>query len=342
MSFTTQVLPLEKKSINLAASLLQDGEVVAIPTETVYGLAADALNEEAVEKIFVAKGRPQDNPLIVHVSNFAMLQQVVSEIYPNARALAEAFWPGPLTMILPKSSKVSSIVSAGLDTVGVRMPSHKGAREIISAAMTPLAAPSANLSGSPSPTTAQHVYDDMQGRIPLIIDGGSSSVGLESTVISLVGNPIVLRPGFITQNQIEEVLKCEVLLADAVTAPLKEGETAASPGMKYKHYSPKANIILVDGSIEEFAKYIEAQAEENLGTWALCFEEDVPFIKAPAITYGSKDNSTEQATALFGALRALDENGAKIVYARMPKQNDVGLAVYNRLLRAAAFQIVEL
>lgn len=345
MSFTPQILSPTELNIKKVANCLKNGEVVAIPTETVYGLAADALNAKAVEKIFLAKGRPQDNPLIVHINTVEMLNTIVSTIPKTALQLATCFWPGPLTIVLPRSANISNIVSGGLNTVGVRMPAHPIARAIITATNKPLAAPSANLSGSPSPTTAMHVLQDMNTRIPYIVDGGNCTVGVESTVLSLIDIPTILRPGFITAEEIASVLQTDVKIADAVIAPLKEDESAASPGMKYKHYSPKANIILLKGDFPSFKQFIEnkiAQTKENEMIWALCFEEDAPNLTTPYITYGRQEDSATQANALFSALRTLDEKGAKTVYARMPKKDGIGLAVYNRILRAAAFQVKEL
>lgn len=337
----TRVLAVNDQSVQLAAQLLKDGQVVAIPTETVYGLAANALDEKAIEKIFLAKGRPQDNPLIVHIDSMKMLPMAAREVPQEAVKLAQAFWPGPLTMVLPRAAGIAPAVSAGLDTVGIRMPAHPGARHIITQAGVPLAAPSANLSGSPSPTTAAHVLQDMRGRIPLVLDGGNSPVGVESTVLSLIGQPMVLRPGFVTAEEISEVLGRPVRLSGAVAAPLKEGESPASPGMKYKHYAPKAQITILDGEFSQFKAYISKEGQQA-GVWALCFEGEEQELPVPAIAFGRKENSAEQAAALFAALRMLDEKGARTVFARAPSQNGVGLAVYNRLLRAAAFRVLEL
>ena len=243
----TMLLKNTNEDLLKAAEILKNGGLVGIPTETVYGLAADALNGQAVSKIFKAKGRPSDNPLIVHISDFEDIKKynLVKEIPEKAKALAEAFWPGPLTIIMKKSDIIPLEVSAGLDTVAIRLPSHSTAREIIRYADTPLAAPSANLSGSPSPTTAAHVINDLNGRIEAVVDGGDCEVGLESTVITLVGDvPKVLRPGGITFAQLKSVLG-EVTIDDAVLNKLADGAEAASPGMKYKHYSPKANVVLL-------------------------------------------------------------------------------------------------
>ncbi len=320
-----------------AGELLRSGGLCAIPTETVYGLAANALNEQAVAGIFAAKGRPQDNPLIVHIADSEGLAPLTAEIPKEAQVLARAFWPGPLTMILPRSALVPSIVSAGLDTVAVRMPSHPVARALIRAAGVPLAAPSANLSGSPSPTTAAHVYDDLKGRIPMIIDGGACSVGLESTVISLVGEPSLLRPGGITKEELERVIGA-VRVDSGVLHRVADTAKAASPGMKYKHYAPKAKIIMIEAASDAFCEY----ANKNNGIFALCFAEDTARLTTDYVEYGSAFDAASQANRLFDALRELDRRGARMVYAHAPKPEGVGLAVYNRLLRAAGFEKISL
>ena len=323
-----------------AARLLRAGEVVAIPTETVYGLAANALDGQAVKKIFAAKGRPQDNPLISHVASMEMLADVWAEVTPQAQALARAFWPGPLTIIMPRAARVADEVCAGLPTASVRWPSHPAAQRIIRAAGVPLAAPSANLSGSPSPTTARDVLADMDGRIPLVIDGGACGVGVESTVVTLAGDaPELLRPGYITKEQLEQVLCCEVRLSDAVLHQLKEGERAASPGMKYKHYAPKAQVVIVKGALSESTAYVNAHLAD--GVFALCFEGEEAGLRCPCVTFGRAQDEASQARALFSALRELDARGAKAAYARCPRESGVALAVYNRLLRAAAFRVVQ-
>ncbi len=322
--------------IERAGEILREGGLVAIPTETVYGLAADALNGAAVKKIFAAKGRPADNPLIVHISGLSQLAPLVKEIPEAARKLADAFWPGPLTIILEKSELVPRETSGGLDTVAVRMPRHPAARAVIEAAGVPLAAPSANLSGRPSPTAFAHVREDLNGRVDALLDGGPCDVGVESTVVSLAGGvPRVLRPGGVTLSQLETVLG-RVDLDPAVLHRLQEGAKASSPGMKYKHYAPKAEVALVDASPEEFAAYVN----ERKGGWALCFEEDLPFLEGPAISLGSRYDGGGQARRLFGALLELDEKGAQTAFAHCPSRSGVGLAVYNRLLRAAGFRTV--
>lgn len=336
----TLFMPADPSAIQQASALLQQGQIVAIPTETVYGIAANALNGEAVKKIFTAKGRPQDNPLIVHIDELSMLDGLVACVPQQAYALAKAFWPGPLTIIMPRGNAVADEVCAGLDTVAVRMPSHPVARAVIKASGLPLAAPSANLSGSPSPTTAAHVLADMQGRLPLILDGGECQVGLESTVITLATDqPMLLRPGFITKEQLEQVLGQPVLLSGAILENLKDGETARSPGMKYKHYAPKAQITIVKGTLAAYTSYVKKHAAK--GTYALCFTGEGKNLSVPSVEYGAQSSGQEQAHELFCALRRLDELGACEVYARCPQSTGVSLAVYNRLLRAAAFRVVE-
>ena len=337
----TKLLNPNAKSIELACSLIAKGEVVAVPTETVYGLAADARNGESVKKIFQAKGRPQDNPLIVHISNMKMLDFVVSSIPNDAKILAKNFWPGPLTIIMPKSQNISSVTSAGLDSVGVRMPSNEIAREIIEKSNIPFAAPSANISGKPSPTTAEDVFVDMNGKIPLIIDGGTCDAGVESTVVSCLGNtPIILRPGVITKEIMEKVLNKKVEIAKAVVEGVKKDEKVLSPGMKYKHYSPNAEVIIVKSNFENFKKFVENKKED--GIYALCFDGEEKKLSIPSLSYGKENDAKSQAHNLFEVLRKLDKLSAKKVYARCPSIDGVGLAVYNRLIRSAGFNIIEL
>lgn len=323
-----------------AGNLLKNGEVVAIPTETVYGLAASAFSPEAVGKIFKAKGRPQDNPLIVHISDFDDLAEITEEVPESAVRLAENFWPGPLTMILKKNDKIPVEVTAGLSTVAVRFPSHKYARAVIEAAGVPLAAPSANLSGKPSPTSAQHVMRDLAGKIPMIIDGGECEVGLESTVVDLTGEkPMLLRPGAVTLSELCRVLG-QVAVNPKISEEVDEGEKVASPGMKYKHYSPEAPVVIVDGETENFVRYVIANAEDKNAA-VLCFDEERElFLNTgiSAVSYGSKKDPQSLAHGLFSALRTLDEMSPDIIYAREPEISDgMEQAVVNRLGRAAAF-----
>lgn len=337
----TKLLKPNKESIELACKLLQDGEVVGVPTETVYGLAGDSRNGEAIKKIFKAKGRPADNPLIVHISNLDMLKGVVRYVSDDAKELMDAFWPGPLTIIMPKGNEICNETCAGLDSVGVRMPSNPIAHEIIEKSKVPFSAPSANISGKPSPTNATDVFVDMNGRIPLIIDGGECDAGVESTVIStLTDTPIILRPGVITKEMIEKVLDKKVEIAKAVTEGVKKDEKVLSPGMKYKHYAPNADVIILKGSLEKYAKYVNEHKAD--GTFALCFDDEQQYLDVPAISYGHITSPKEQAHELFTALRELDKQNAKIVYARCPEMTGVSLAVYNRLIRSAGFKIIDL
>ncbi|MBQ7117118.1 MAG: threonylcarbamoyl-AMP synthase [Clostridia bacterium] len=326
-------------SIDEAARILREGGIVAIPTETVYGLAGNALDGDVTDKIYAAKGRPSDNPLIVHISDISQWAPLVKEIPESALALADKYWPGPLTVILPKSEIVPEKVSGGLSTVAVRMPSDKIARAIIEKSGVPLAAPSANTSGKPSPTSAKYVIEDLMGKVDAIVDAGNCSVGVESTVISLCETPPrLLRPGGITAEMLTEVLG-EIAIDDAVFNKLAEGERAASPGMKYKHYSPDAQVVIVKGSFEGYKKFIEKNRTEK--TVALCFEGEEKDLCVKCVTYGKKNDPSGQAKNIFDALRRVDELGADKVFARYPETDGVGLAVFNRLVRAAAFNIIE-
>lgn len=333
----TEILDCTEKSLKKAAELLKKGEVVGFPTETVYGLAANAFDEKAVRKIFAAKGRPADNPLIVHISGVEMISDIASNVPDILYSLSERFWPGPLTVIMPKSEKIPSVTSGGLDTVGIRFPSHPAAKRLIELCGFPLAAPSANLSGSPSPTNARRVFEDMSGRIPAIIDGGESSVGVESTVIIPENGGVrILRPGGVTAEMLSEV--CNVTVDGGVLEKLESGAVARSPGMKYRHYAPKADVRIIRGSLEKYREYVLKNAES--GDFCLVFSEQEAVPEIPFICYG--DDPAVQAHALFEALRVLDEKGAKRVFARCPEASGIGLAVYNRILRAAGFNVTDL
>ena len=332
----TKILTPDEKDIQIAGKILADGGLVAFPTETVYGLGADALNDEAVKNIYAAKGRPSDNPLIVHIAEKDDIKPLVREVTPKAKALMDAFFPGPLTIILPKSDKVGKTVSGGLDTVAVRMPINETAHALIKASGCPIAAPSANTSGLPSPTRAKYVIDDMMSKIDAIIDGGDCEYGVESTVITLAAEvPTLLRPGAITKEMLESVIG-EVYVAPAVLEGMKDNEVAASPGMKYKHYAPKAKVVIVKGDKEKYEKFVNSRKN----AYALCFDGDN--ITIPKVTYGRENDDLSQARELFDALRHLDELGAKKVYAHIPHKDGVGMAVYNRLIRAAAFCVIDL
>ena len=337
---TTEILHYTPDDIAHAAELLRQGETVGMPTETVYGLGCDAGNAEAVKKVFAAKGRPADNPLIVHIADLADWAPLVTEIPPLAKKLAERFWPGPLTVILPRTEAVPAITAGGLDSVGVRFPAHPAAQALIRAAGVPIAAPSGNRSGSPSPTTAAHMLADMDGRIPAIIDGGSCICGVESTVISLddAESVRILRPGFVTPEQLQTVAT-HVTVDPAVLARVEPGTVVRSPGMKYRHYAPNARVTLVRGDQAHFLAFMESH--KSSGDYALCFDADETLCSAAGIRcmpYGDTDEA--RAAAFFSRLRELDAIGAAHVYVRAPRTDGVGLAVYNRLLRAAGYDIV--
>lgn len=333
----TKILKPTKENINCCAELIKSGEVVGMPTETVYGLAANAFDETAVKKIFNAKKRPADNPLIVHIADIEMLKGLVKDVPDIAIDVCKRFWPGPLTVVLPKSDKIPFVTSGGLDTVGIRLPSNEVARELIRASGLPLAAPSANLSGSPSPTTASHVYDDLNGRIPAILDGGKCSVGVESTVISFEGDIIrLLRPGRISVDDLKTVTS-KVIIDKGVLEVISNDIRVKSPGMKYKHYSPKADVTLIDGSAEFFERYVSER--NSAETYALIFDGDNISKDIKSIKYGG--SSEQQAERIFAVLREIDKIGAKKVYARCPSKEGIGLAVYNRMLRAAGFKVIK-
>lgn len=326
-----------EKSIKEAADLLKSGGVVAIPTETVYGLAASALSSSAIAAVFAAKGRPQDNPLIVHVDGIEMLERVAKNIPKSAYTCAKRFWPGPLTMVLESSGYVCKEVSAGLSTVAVRMPGDKTARDIITASNLPIAAPSANISGSPSPTSAQHVLDDLDGKIDGVVIGEDCVVGVESTVISINDEGArLLRPGAVTVEQLREVFS-NIVIDKAILSQPDKDERVASPGMKYKHYAPKTRLVLVEGGSEAYCEYVNGK-----GVAAVCFKEEAEKIKGQAFVYGSDGNPETMAHGLFAVLRELDEKNVKEAFVHAPEKNGVGLAVYNRLIRACAFNVVKL
>ena len=329
-----------------ASEILAGGGLVAFPTETVYGLGANALDSNAVLSVFAAKGRPADNPLIVHIHDQAQLEPLCT-LPDGAQALIDAFWPGPLTILCNKKPAVPDTVTAGLPTVAVRMPSHPVARALLQACNLPVAAPSANSSGRPSPTTAAHVMEDMKGKIPLIIDGGMCDVGVESTVLDLChGEPVVLRSGGITPGMISSVLGRKVQIAGSVLRPLRENETALSPGMRYKHYAPHAVVTLVEGPSERVVpllrKLYQQQAADGIKSCVLCFTEHVAELSdCCPHDIGSSADPSEIAHRLFDILRKLDEEGMEAVFSEVIPPEGVGLAVMNRLGRAAAFRTIK-
>ena len=323
-----------------AASILRAGGLVVFPTETVYGLGGNATRDEAAKKIYAAKGRPSDNPLIIHIANPADAEAyaVTNELYYQ---LAKAFMPGPLTVILPRRETIPSSTTGGLDSVAVRCPSHPVAHKLIELCGFPIAAPSANLSGKPSPTSASHVAQDMDGRVDMIIDGGESEIGLESTIVKIDGDGLILlRPGGITCDALS--LVCEkVTIADAVLHQLAENERPLSPGMKYRHYAPTAPLVLLSGKDEDVLAYCKNEAEMHKCAF-LCYNEECDSLSGNTLfPIGNKNDLATQAHKLFAALRQADGTDAEIIYAHLPPQQGIGLALYNRLIRAAAHTIKE-
>ena len=333
-------LRLTDKQIGPAADILRRGGLLGIPTETVYGLGANGLDSEAVGRIFAAKGRPQDNPLILHIPTADWLERYCEDIPEAAYALARRFWPGPLTMILKHKSIVPAAVTAGLDTVGMRCPAHPVCRAIIAAADLPVAAPSGNTSGRPSPTNMADMLEDMDGKIDGIVDGGPCSVGVESTIIDLTEQPPrLLRPGGITLEQLESVLG-EVAVDPAVTRLMGAGEQPKAPGMKYRHYAPKAPVTVVTGDAAKSAAYIAEHCEKNDGI--ICFSEFLPLFSGHEVhDLGPMGDLHEQARRVFDALRRFDGTSVGAIYAQCPTSEGLGLAVGNRLKKAAGFHIVE-
>jgi len=337
----TQILSATApETAQIAADIIKSGGLVAIPTETVYGLGANGLDPEAVAKIFQAKGRPQDNPLILHICGPEQIELFCHHIPQAAYTLAERFWPGPLTMVLPARSIVPKCTTAGLPTVAVRCPDSHVTREIIRLAGVPVAAPSANISGKPSTTTAVHVFHDHDGRIEAIVDGGPCRVGLESTIVDLTEDrPRLLRPGGITPEQLLEVLG-DLVVDKAVTAQIDKDAVVKAPGMKYRHYAPDCQVVIVSGSREKAAAYIRSHYQQ--GDRVLCFAEELPLYDDCApLSYGNEADVNTLSAGLFAALRELDDPAIHRVYARCPVGGGVAYAVQNRLKKAAAFHIID-
>lgn len=334
----TKIYAASPQDLAECGALLRQGELVCFPTETVYGLGANALDPAAVAKIFQVKNRPADNPLIAHISDWTMLDQVIGTMPAEIRKLAEQFWPGPLTVVLPRGPKIPDIVSAGLPTVAVRCPEHPIARALIREAGVPIVAPSANLSGRPSPTCLNHCKEDLTGKVAAIIDGGRCSIGLESTVLAPLGGRKLkmLRPGGITLPMLEKA-GFEVELDPAILAPVKEGQKVSSPGMLHRHYAPKAPMVIVTGDPEKVCAAI--QEKQGDGIWVLAFDEYRDRF-TQSLSFGSERDPLSQSKALFEALRKFDTLPCKQIYAMYPAEEGVGLAVRNRLLRAASFQII--
>lgn len=328
-----------------AGTLIRRGELVAFPTETVYGLGADALSEEGAKKIYAAKGRPSDNPLIVHIAEFSALDAITARIPEEAKILADAFWPGPLTMIFQKSEKVPLTTTGGLETVAVRMPSHPVALALIREGGGYIAAPSANTSGRPSPTLASHVYEDLQGRIPLILDGGPVGIGLESTIVDLSGDvPMILRPGYITQEMLQE--KIGNVLVDPGLIAADSTQRPKAPGMKYKHYAPKAQLTLIKGDSAAVVDKIRSLTQEHvqkgekvgiIGTDETLSAYENAVVK----NIGSRDDEDAIARHLYAVLREFDEEKVDVIFSEYFDTPRIGSAIMNRLLKAAGHQVIE-
>lgn len=336
---TKLVTNITESVIEQAAETIKNGGLVAFPTETVYGLGADGLNGEAVKSIYAAKGRPSDNPLILHISDESMLLGIVEAVNETARVLIDAFWPGPLTLVFPKTDKVPKETSGGLSTVAVRFPAHPLAQKLIAKSGTPIAAPSANSSGKPSPTKAEHVFEDLNGRIDWILDGGACEIGVESTVVDVTGEkPVILRPGKITIEQISKLFEGTTYDRHLI-AELGEVVAPKSPGMKYKHYAPKGKIEILAGTTEAMQNYINSHDGEK--TAVLTFDQ-YKIEHKNIYSLGNILNPEEGCAKLFDYFRTFDALGIEHIFAAMPEKSGVGFALYNRLLKAAGGKVISL
>ena len=344
--FTIHDPQAAQEQLNAAGHVLRTGGLVVFPTETVYGLGGDGTSPQAAADIYAAKGRPSDNPLIIHIADpeDADKYAYTTELY---FALAKAFMPGPLTVIMPKRDNVPSSVTGGLDSVAVRCPSHPVARALIRAAGTCVAAPSANISGKPSPTDASHVLQDMDGKVDVIIDGGECEIGLESTIVKIMQDErgesylLLLRPGGITHDALSCVCP-RVDIAPAVAEKLAENERPLSPGMKYRHYAPTAPLVLLDGEPDAVLDFLRAE-QGSKRCCVLCYDEELEALSAgTCIPVGARDDLETQAKRLFAALRESDATDAEIIYAHLPPMQGLGLALYNRMIRAAAHTVLKI
>lgn len=345
----TQIYKIDSKAVDHqkmeeAAQLIRSGELVAFPTETVYGLGADALNPQASKKIYAAKGRPSDNPLIVHIAKFEDLEEIAKEVPQEAKKLADAFWPGPLTMIVYKNEKVPYETTGGMDTVAIRMPDHPAALELIRQSGCLIAAPSANTSGRPSPTLAEHVAEDLDGRIPMILDGGEVGIGIESTIIDLTEKiPMILRPGYITKEMLEAVIGTVrtdpgIIAADSTKKP-------KAPGMKYRHYAPKANLMLIDGAkcavVDKINELTDAMHSEGKKVGIIGTDETVASYRGDMVlSIGAREDEDAIARHLYKLLREFDEADVDVIYSESFATPRIGQAIMNRLLKAAGHQVL--
>ncbi|WP_252254419.1 L-threonylcarbamoyladenylate synthase [Clostridium sp. ZBS12] len=335
----------DEEKMKEAAQIIKDGGIVAFPTETVYGLGSDALNEDAVKKIFIAKGRPQDNPLIVHVAS-KNIQSLVEDIPDIAQRLIDKYWPGPLTLILKKKSIIPNMTSANLDTIGIRMPNNEIALKLIEMSNTVIAAPSANISGRPSPTDVERCIDDLSGRVDCIVGGKKSDIGLESTILDCTVNPpIVLRPGGITLEMLKEIdnrIEIDGAIMKKSTGDLKP----KAPGMKYRHYAPKAKVKIISGerkkTIEKIKEIVDYYIDNNKKVCILTIQEnEKEYNKGIKVVLGSRENLLMVAQNLFESLRKCDDLGADVILAEAYEEKGVGIAIMNRLNKAAGFDIIE-
>lgn len=337
----------EQEFLDQAAKLLQAGEVVAFPTETVYGLGANGMEAEASGKIYAAKGRPSDNPLILHIADFAQLDGIAEDISEDAWKIMKAFWPGPMTIVLKKKAEVPKETTGGLDTVAIRMPSHPVARELILKAGIPIAAPSANRSGRPSPTEASHVMEDMEGHIPMIIDGGKVGIGIESTIIDMTGEkPVILRPGYITPEMVDEVVSGVSIDPAILGGPMAAGLKPKAPGMKYRHYAPAGDMWLVEGDREAVvARINELTGEKQREGYRVAIigtDENIDLYKADVVkSIGSREKPETIAANLYGTLREMDQLGVQIIYGESFEEGEFYGAIRNRILKAAGYQVLK-
>lgn len=336
---------IDKKKMQEAGELVAKGDLVAFPTETVYGLGGDALHPDAAKKIYAAKGRPSDNPLIIHIARSSDLERVAREIPEQAKKLADAFWPGPLTMVVWKKEEVPYATTGGLDTVAVRMPNHPVALELIKESGRLIAAPSANTSGRPSPTEASHVMEDLEGRIPMVLDGGSVGIGIESTILDLTTEiPMVLRPGYITPEMIEEVLGEEVIMDPGI---LLDDDTIKpkAPGMKYKHYAPKADMMIVDGEkdavVKKIASLIDDAQKKKKRVAIIATEETKALYEADVVlSIGTREEEDSIGKHMYKILRDCDKFNVDVIYSESFQTPRIGQAIMNRMLKAAGYQVI--
>lgn len=338
---------IDMSAIEEATSILREGNMVAFPTETVYGLGADALNADASKKIYAAKGRPSDNPLIIHVSNISQVERVVKEVPKTARKLMDTFWPGPLTIVFKKADIVPHGTTGGLDTVAVRMPNHKVALTLIEHSDIVIAAPSANTSGRPSPTTAKHVMDDLNGKISMVLDGGPVGIGIESTIVDVTsGVPTILRPGYINKKMLEEVVG-HVEIDKAILGKPDKNLKPKAPGMKYKHYAPKADFTIYEGSrdcvAEKINQVAETYIEQGYKVGIIASDETVDlYTVGEIVSIGSREDEITISKNLYGVLRDFDDKQVDYILGESFESGELGQAIMNRLLKAAGYQVVQI